>query len=216
MARTCFSRRGFSLSILSLLVGIALSPRARAQSLTTLFAGNNGATSGGLVFFDLNVFPILGLTVTDIAINTITTVGTPINVEIYTRSGTSVGFEGNASGWTLVSSGSGTAAAVNTPSLMNVTDFALGSGVTGMAVRNIGYTSQYTNGTGSNEFYSNVDLSLSAGSATNGTFVGGGVFTPRVWNGTLFYTGGFVGPEPGTLALLALGIVGGIVARRRK
>ncbi len=216
MTRTRFSRRGFSLSILSLLVGIALSPGAQAQSLTTLFAGNNGASSGGLVFFDLNVFPVLGLTVTDIAVNTITTVGTPINVEIYTRSGTSVGFEGNASGWTLVSSGSGTAAAVNTPSLMNVTDFALGFGVTGMAVRNLAYTSQYTNGTGSKEFYSNADLSLTAGSATNTTFASGTVNSPRVWNGTLFYTGGFVGPEPGTLALVALGMIGGIVARRRK
>lgn len=225
MTRTRFSRRCCSLSILSLLVGIALSPGAQAQSLTTFFNSNNGNTQGGGVFFDLNAVSALTLNSLGVNANVGTAdpgsilLGAPISLEVWTRSGTATGFEGSAAGWTLRSTGSGVAAAINTPSFVDIADFVLGPGITGVAIRNIGYIAQYT-GTAvtppPSVFFSNVDLSLSAGSATNDFFVGGTVRTPRVWNGTISYSGGFVGPEPGTLALLTLGIVGGVVVRRRK
>ena len=64
---------------------------------------------------------------------------------------------------------------------------------------------------------SNADLTLTAGSATNTFFVtGASVNTPRVWNGTIFYSLGAATPEPGSLVLLALGGTLVIVKRRRK
>src|SRR5690606_9679276 len=50
-----------------------------------------------------------------------------------------------------------------------------------------------TNGTGSNETYSNADLAINCGSATNVPFTAP-IFSPRVWNGTVHYNvGGTVG-----------------------
>ena len=43
--------------------------------------------------------------------------------------------------------------------------------------------------------YSNADLSLVLGSATNVPFTAP-VFSPRVWNGTIYYTGGPCGGSP--------------------
>jgi len=53
----------------------------------------------------------------------------------------------------------------------------------------------YTNGDGSNENYSNADLSLTAGAASNVPF-DGSPFSPRVFNGTLNY---LIGSGPSTV-----------------
>jgi len=45
---------------------------------------------------------------------------------------------------------------------------------------------RYTNGTGANQTYNNGALELRAGSATNAAFTAP-LFTPRVWNGTVYY-----------------------------
>ena len=198
------------------LLGLAALPQvAQAQSLTTIFTGGNRNIVGGNVLFDLNV--VSGITVTSLATNVASAqTGLTVNLQVWARSGTSVGFEAAPAGWTLVSSGTATAAATNTPTLFDVSDFILGPGITGIAIRNVDFSAEYTNGNGSNQVYSNADLTLTAGSATN-AFFGGAFNTPRVWNGTINYSGGgSAAPEPGTLALLALGIVGGVVARRRK
>ena len=54
-----------------------------------------------------------------------------------------------------------------------------------------------------------ADVTLTLGSATNVPFTGG-VFSPRVWNGTMYYD---VIPEPATLGLLLLG---GLALLRRR
>src|SRR5690606_16840025 len=46
-----------------------------------------------------------------------------------------------------------------------------------------------TNGDGSNENYSNADLSMALGAASNVPFTGG-IFSPRIFNGTIHYVGG--------------------------
>ena len=74
------------------------------------------------------------------------------------------------------------------------------------------YSSDYTNGNGTNQNYSNADLALSFGTATNAFMVAGGVNSPRVWNGTIYYN---LVPEPGSLGLLALGTAC-LLARRRR
>lgn len=65
-------------------------------------------------------------------------------------------------------------------------------------------------GLGTNQNYSNADLSLALGSATNVPFTQP-VFSPRVWNGTIFYT---VVPEPSPMAFRAVGALGLVVALR--
>jgi hypothetical protein len=57
--------------------------------------------------------------------------------------------------------------------------------------------------------YGNADLTLDLGSASNVPFTGN-IFSPRVWNGTIYYD---VIPGPGALALLGLA---GLVRRRRR
>ena len=52
----------------------------------------------------------------------------------------------------------------------------------------------YTNGLTWNQFYGTNDIALSLGTATNVPFTPG-VFSPRIWNGTIFYTGGNGGPR---------------------
>jgi hypothetical protein len=211
-----FSAWRLGIALVGFITMMALPQTARAQSLTTVFTGGNNNSIGGGVFFDLNVTS--GIIINSLSTNVSNAAGTSIagssvNLEIWTRSGTATGFQSAATGWTLVSTGSAIAAATNLPTVFDVSDFNLGSGVTGIAIRNVDYSARYTNGTGSNQVYSNADLTISTGSATNTFLAGGGAFSPRVWNGTISYT---VAPEPGTLVLFALGGVGALIKKRRK
>ena len=185
--------------------------------ISTLFAQNNGGDPGGAVYFDINVTNPAGITIEKLFTNTTASfvLGT---MDVYTRSGTISGFQTSLAGWTLVSSGLGDSAGINNPSEFDVTDFSLGVGVTGISiVSSSSWRHSYTNGDGSNQFYSNSDLSLTLGSATNSPFTGT-VFNPRVWNGTIEYSVSSAAvPEPSSLALFGIGAcVAGVGASRRR
>lgn len=190
----------------------------QAATITTLFATNNGGSNGGAVFFDINVLNPAGITINKLFTNTNESF-VLANMDVYTRSGTFSGFESSLNGWTLVSSGLGNSAGENNPSEFDVTDFSLGVGVTGIAiVSSSAWGHSYTNGNGTNQFYSNSDLSLTFGSAKNVPFSASTLFSPRVWNGTIEYnvTSGAV-PEPTSLAIFVIGAcVSGIGAARRR
>jgi len=81
---------------------------------------------------------------------------------------------------------------------------------------------EYTNGTGDNQIYNNGQLEIRTGSVKDPALqAGGSLFTPRVWNGTVYYS---IGPhliptlsEWGLIAMAGiLGIAGFMVIRRRK
>ena len=103
-----------------------------------MFGVDNGAPGGWSVLFDLTVPGPGDLLITDldVNINSVTPVGTAFSLDIYTRSGTAVGFAENGGiGWTLATSGTGVSAAEGSPSPVNLLDFlVLAPGVTGIAI----------------------------------------------------------------------------------
>ncbi len=157
-----------------------------AGSLTSLFASGNGGSAGGAVYFDITVGPN-DLDVTEIDINTAES-GT-FTMDVYTLVGTSVGNEDDAAAWTLSSTASGTAAGQDIPSnAVLATPITLTANTTyGMAlVLDSSHGHRYTNGDGSNENYSNAEMAMALGAASNVPFTPG-IFTPRVFNGTIHY-----------------------------
>ncbi|MEZ4817110.1 MAG: HYR domain-containing protein [Flavobacteriaceae bacterium] len=160
-------------------------------SITTLFDSNNGGSNGGAIYYDLTVGP-QDITLTDIDINT----DEPgaFTMDVFTLVGTYVGNTGNAGAWTLATSSSGTASGtLNVPSNAVLdTPLVLTANTTyGIAlVLDASHGHSYS-GTGSdpspgNTNYSNADLALELGAATNAPF-DGSPFSPRVFNGTLNY-----------------------------
>ncbi|MEZ4778776.1 MAG: HYR domain-containing protein [Flavobacteriaceae bacterium] len=163
-------------------------------SITTLFDSNNGGSNGGAIYFDLTVGP-QDITLNDLDINT----DEPgaFTMDIYTLVGTYVGNTGNAGAWTLATSSSGTASGtLNVPSNAVLdTPLVLTANTTyGMAlVLDASHGHSYS-GTGSDPSpgstnYSNADLTLDLGAATNVPF-DGSPFSPRIFNGTLNYVTG--------------------------
>ncbi len=162
-----------------------------AGQITTLFASNNSGSPGGANYFDVTV-AANSITVTALDINTSATTAFS-NVRVYVLPGmTFAGNETNMGLWTQVATGSGTGAGQDVPTHVTLSNsFTLNAGTLyGIAVvADPTIALFYTNGTGSNQNYSNADLSLFLGSATNVPFTAP-VFSPRVWNGTIYYTTG--------------------------
>jgi hypothetical protein len=150
-----------------------------------LFARNNGGSNGGAVYFDVNVLNPAGITVRSLEINTNDTVA--FTLDVYTGPATWVGNTTNMGLWTIVASGAGVGQGANNPTPVDISDFNLSPGPIAIAIvvgPTIGH--DYTNGNGANQFYSNVDLEISLGGASNVPFAGT-AFSPRVWNGTICY-----------------------------
>ena len=157
-----------------------------AGSLTTFFIGTNGGSSGWTVMYDVTVGPA-DIEVTELDINTTSTAA--FDLDLYVLTGTYVGNETNAAAWGAVAaSGSGTGAGTDLPSNVVLdAPVVLSANTTyGFAVVTTGVGQRYTNGDGTNQNFSNADLSMSLGTAVSGLFTGS-VFTPRVWNGTVHY-----------------------------
>lgn len=187
---------------------------AKANSITTLFGTNNNGSPGGAVYFDITVASS-ALSITAFDLNTAST--SPFsNLQVWILAGmSSQGNETNMALWTEVATGSGTGAGTDNPTHVTLSNpFGLAAntlyGIAIVADPSFGH--YYTNGNGSNQNYSNGDLSLSLGSASNVPFTAP-VFSPRVWNGTVYYD---VVPEPSTVALLGLGALGLIGFARRR
>lgn len=169
--------------------GAAPTACGGAELDTVGFIGGNGLSSNSAVFFDLNVLNPLGITLAQLDTNTNAPVGMNFGIKVYTKSGTYVGSEQNAGAWSLAAVGAGVSVGASAGSVVEFGDIPLAPGVTGVALQIIGGGHRYTNGNGSNQAYSNSDLSISLGKAQELLFVST-PFSPRVWNGTLRYNCG--------------------------
>ncbi len=163
--------------------------------LQTLFAQDNQGSAGGAVYFNVTVADS-PLEVHSLFTNIVQAAGTSLSnspsvpgVQVYTTPDTHVGKEGNIALWTKVAEGNGVSAGPNGATLVALENrFILQPFRTyGVAIATSSVAANhYTNGNGLNQQYSNPDLTIDTGSATNVAF-GGGAFTPRVWNGRLCY-----------------------------
>ena len=161
-------------------------------SLATIspFANNNSGSPGGAVYFDVTVGPD-DLTITAFETNTTAVAGLPFGVEVFLTPGTRVGVENTPAAWTSVATGTATAAGLNMSTAVamdNTFDLPAGSSW-GMVIVLAGPSGSaghaYTNGTGTNQHFTNGELTLDLGGGSNTPFVG--LFDPRVWNGVIHY-----------------------------
>ena len=190
------------------LLALMITSVANAGSITTLFTAGNSGSFGGAVYFDVTV-GAMPIEVTGYDTNSNEAV--QFDWTVYAAPGTYAGNETNVAFWGApVATGTGQGMGLNNPSPVTLTGtFVLDANTTyGMALvigSNAGH--DYTNGPLGP--YSNADVTLTLGSASNVPF-SGNIFSPRVWNGTVYYD---VIPEPATLSLLALG---GLALLRRR
>jgi|GEM_PF-814081 len=158
------------------------------DELSTLYAGGNGLGANATVYFDATIGGNT-LTLNEIDINTDAALGVTVNADIYLiAGGTYSGNETNPGAWGAVAStASGPSADTNNPTtLVLTTPLTLNANTTYAVAVFMDQSVNYTNGNGTNEQYSNADITLDLGSATSGLFTGS-VFSPRVWNGAVRY-----------------------------
>ena len=165
-------------------------PAAQAPgSLTTHFDGGNGFAGNT---FDIT--PNVDMSITGMDFHA-RYADRQYDIDVYYKAGSSVGYEQDPTAWTLLASGSNPNS--NAPGGGTFVDLS-GNGVTfsagveyGIYMDNVNYDTAggiaYTNGASTPEVYSNTDLTLEAYSGTRSPAFSGSPFTPRVWNGTLYY-----------------------------
>ncbi|MBI1221650.1 MAG: PKD domain-containing protein [Bacteroidetes bacterium] len=154
---------------------------ALSSKLSTAFNANNGQSG---VMFDVAATRTVVLDSFEVSIDA----GT-YTVEVYYKQGTYVGFETNASAWTLLGStsvtsttssgGSGTYVNVgNKLTLADGSTYAFYIQVPNVSTGIV----NYTNGSGQ---WGNSELQITTGVGKGSNF--GSTFSPRSFNGTLFY-----------------------------
>lgn len=156
------------------------------DGLSTIFTGGNGGSSGGAIYFDATFNADTHWT--GVELNSDATAGTKVTIDVYLRNGTYVGNTTSMSGWTARTAGHGTSAGPNSPTriFFNEPILVFGPITHGVSIvaRNFGH--DYTDGNGSNQAYSDANVSLSLGAASNVPF-SASTFSPRVANMTLHY-----------------------------
>ncbi len=193
-------KKQISRAIAMALVAGGLTSAASAQTLSTLYATGNNGSAGGIIFFDLVVGPS-PITISSVDCNLGVQAAATYGFTMYTKNGTYLGSEQNAAAWTVATTGTIAGTGVtNTPSpatfgsaVVLAANTTYGVGLVLAATGQTSASHYYTNGNGTNQTYSNADLTINLGAAQNVPFTGA-PFTPRVWNGTVHYTlGGTTG-----------------------
>jgi hypothetical protein len=159
---------------------------ACSYGLVTSYEGNfNAVTANAGAFFELWALDPAGVVVESLAINTPAPVGTPMTVHVYYKLGNYEGFETNAAAWTLLGEVQTVAAGVGNPTPVAVGGLhvAYGENVSlrvGAVNGGIRFTNQWN-------AFANEHAYILMGKVQAGLFTGT-LSSPRVWNGTVFYT----------------------------
>lgn len=217
------------LLVLALLVLFPLTNSFGQDSITTIFASNNGLTGPDAgIFFDIENVSPQSIRILSWDINICEDDQAIADISVYTRQGTSQGFEDTPVGWMLIGTETGIDCfgQEDLPTPLGVGGIIVDPGSTtgiAMVIETPNASWNYTNGTGDNQVYNNGELEIRTGSSYEPAFdPAGGINEPRVWNGTVFYE--FSEPrevptlsEWGLISTAAIiGIVGFMVMRRRK
>jgi hypothetical protein len=158
-----------------------------AGSVATITGGGNGGAVGGMTYFDVTNNTATDLIITAFDMN----ITTNTLVDVYTKTGTSVGSTANAGAWTLAGQMDATTGAVSgpfpgdgtlTPAVGSIT---IAPGVNGIALHALTAAHNYTNGNGANQSFGDAFIQLDLGEASNTPF--NAPFTPRVFNGIVNY-----------------------------
>ncbi len=162
-----------------------------ADTLSTTYAGGNGCGSGNM--FD--IIPNTDMTIDSMRAH----FNAADSVKVYYKSGTYAGFEEDPSAWTLL----GSAAINSDPAIFEALVFSVGQ-LSVSAGDTVGIyveaSVRYTN-VAAGTTYSNADMTIVGGTGLCASF--GTTFSPRMWNGTIFYsTGGCVGPRTAVDAIV--------------
>lgn len=189
--------------------------QAQASLISTTFSSNNGQAG--------NMFDVINL------IGDVTVTGFDLNlddgthtIEVYTKTGSYSGFDTTPGAWSLISTGSVVSSGVNVATFFDVTDFVLsGFATTALYITADSTAMNYTNGSSEGSVYAdNGELQILEGLGKAYSFDSS--FSPRVWNGTIYYQEGGLSstptpaPAPATLLLLGLGLAGIASVKKRK
>jgi PKD repeat protein len=148
-------------------------------SLTTTFASTNGAAGA---MFDIR--PKTAFTIDSFAVNVLDML--PHTVEVYYKNGSYIGYENNASAWTLLGTYQITGKGQDVAAILRAGGLSLVANQTyGIYITLTSGSLRYTNITQS---YNNTDLSILNGAGIGYPF--GSIYSPRAWNGTVFYSKG--------------------------
>lgn len=161
-----------------------------APSLETTFAGGSGGATNWANLFDLAVTNPLGIEICGLDLRTNTGAGTAFAVDVYLCPITSLGNESNSVVWRRVAQGTGVSA--GNSSIGNVRSFVqlsngiyLAPGSYGVMIHHVSGSGQTYTSTGVTTF-GNADVALSNPQVRGGLF-SGTLFTPRIWNGAIYY-----------------------------
>lgn len=153
--------------------------------LLTTLAGGNGQNGN---MFDVDA--INDIMILSFDGNQLGSAQSAANWEIYTKTGTFVGFEGNPAAWTLVGSANAVpwqpqGSPTPIPIAVNV-PVAAGARQAFYVTCMTGWNVAYTNGTGvGNQYASDANIIFYEGVGKAYPF--GATFSPRIWNGRIHY-----------------------------
>ena len=153
-------------------------------SITTFYNTNNSFAGNMFDIQNIGTDPIM---ITSFDVN-LSTGGTGVLISVYSVPTTYVGNESNQAVWTLMGTATVNSAGTNVPTPVNVGGLTINPvEAYGLYLSASNYpvgTMLYTNGA---NVVSNTEVQLTLGAAKGNPDFTGTTFTPRSWNGTVYY-----------------------------